>query len=65
MHSLLEGNVQYEIRLMLLHFITTGPFTLQQINGSINSHPYGSSEMSDKPGPLRDSVSFWDQKITS
>ena len=58
MHSLLEGNVQYEIRLMLLHFVTTGLFTLQQINGSINSHTYGSSEMSNKPGPLRDSVFF-------
>ena len=29
MHSLLEGNVQYEIRLMLLYFITTGLFALQ------------------------------------
>ena len=56
MHTLLEGTVQYEVRLVLLHFFQTGRLTLQQINGAIINHNYGYSEQSDKPGPIRDSV---------
>ena len=56
MHTLLEGTVQYEVRLVLLHFIQTSELTLQQINGAINNHNYGYSEQSDKPGPIRQSV---------
>jgi hypothetical protein len=38
MHTMLEGTVQYEVRLVLLHFIQTSELTLQQINGAINNH---------------------------
>lgn len=56
MHTLLEGTVQYEVRLILLYFIQTGKLTLLQLNGAINNHNYGYSEQSDKPGPIRESV---------
>jgi hypothetical protein len=49
MHTLLEGTVQYEIRLVLLHYIQLGTTTLSQINGAITSHRYGYSEICDKP----------------
>ncbi|XP_033125438.1 uncharacterized protein LOC117123569 [Anneissia japonica] len=58
MHTLLEGTVQYEVRFVLLHFIQSGSITLNQINGAIANHAYGYSEVSDKPGPLKESVFF-------
>jgi hypothetical protein len=62
MHTLLEGTVQYEIRLVLLHYIQSGTTTLSQINGAITSHRYGYSEISDKPDPLRGTVFFGDER---
>ncbi|CAB4011337.1 Hypothetical predicted protein [Paramuricea clavata] len=62
MHTLLEGTVQYEIRLVLLHYVQSGTTTLSQINGAITSHRYGYSEISDKPDPLRETVFFGDER---
>lgn len=56
MHTLLEGVVQYELRHILLHYIDAGQFTLQQLNASIGNLEYGYSEVSDKPGPLKETV---------
>ena len=62
MHTLLEGVVQYEVRLVLLHYINSNLTSLSQINGAILSHEYGYSEVSDKPGPLKDAVFNGDEK---
>ncbi len=62
MHTLLEGTVQYEVRLVLLHFIQNGDITLRQLNGAILNHNYGYSETSDKPGSLRDAVFFGEER---
>ena len=56
MHTLLEGVVQYELRHILAHYISTGEFTLAQLNAAITSQCYGYSEVSDKPDALRESV---------
>ena len=58
MHTILEGTVQYEVRLVLLHYIRSGVITLSQINGAIASHEYGYSEVCDKSCPLKESVFF-------
>ena len=63
-HTLLEGVAQYEARLVLLLYIRNGTLTLDRINGAILSHPYGSSETSNKPGPIRKSV-FSSEEVTS
>ena len=62
MHTLLEGCVQYEIRLVLLFFIQNKHVSLQLINGAITNHNYGYSEVSDKPGPLRETVFYGDEQ---
>lgn len=62
MHTLLEGTVQYEVRLVLQHYIQSGVTTLSQINGAIASNEYGYSEVFDKPGPLKESVYFGDER---
>ena len=56
MYTLLEGVAQYEARLVLLLYIRNGTLTLDRINGAILSHPYGSTETSNKPGPIRESI---------
>ena len=60
MHTLLESIVQHEVRLVLHHFIHLGVTTLTEVNGAIASHDYGYSEVSDKSGPLKESVFFGD-----
>ena len=62
MHTLLEGVVQYEVRLVILHYIQSGVTTLCQINGAITSIEYGYSEVSDKPGLLKDTVFNGDER---
>ena len=62
MHTLLEGTVQYELRLVLNKFIKENQFTLEQLNGSILNHPYSLAETADKPIPFRDSVFNGDEK---
>ena len=56
MHTILEGVLQYEVRFILLYYIQNGHITLKQINSAINNHNYGYTEISDKPGPLRETV---------
>ena len=56
MHNLVEGVVQYEARLVLLLYIRNNTLKLDRINDAILSHHYGSSETSNKPGPIRQSV---------
>ena len=56
MHTIAEGVLQYEARLVLLHFIRSNQLTLEQINGAIESHNYGYTETSDKPPPLKETV---------
>ena len=62
MHTLFEGVVEYEVRLVLLHHIQSNVTSLSHINGAIVSHEYGYSEVSDKPGPLKDSVFYGDER---
>ena len=56
MHTILEGVLQYEVRLVLLHYITQKNFTLAELNTIIVNHNYGYTEVSDKPGPLKETV---------
>ena len=56
MHTVLEGVLQYEIRLVLDYFIRNNFFTLVQLNAAIINHDYGYSEVGDKPGPLKETV---------
>ena len=62
MHTLLEGTVQYKLRLILLHFMQSGSFTLKELNAAITSHNYGYTESPDKPGPLADAVFHGDER---
>ena len=56
MHTLMEGAVQYELRHLLQHYIDNSQFTLIQLNAAIANQEYGHSELSDKPGPLKETV---------
>ena len=56
MHTLMEGAVQYELRHLLQHYIDNSQFTLIQLNAAIANQEYGYSELSDKPGPLKETV---------
>ena len=47
---------RFEARLVLLLYIRNGTLTVDRIIGAILSHPYGSSEISNTPGPTRESV---------
>ena len=62
MHTLLEGVVQYELRHMLSRYISTGKFTLIQLNSVICSQIYGYTEVADRPDPLRESVFQGDER---
>ena len=56
MHTIAEGVLQYEVRLILLEYIQNSNISLPYLNAAIKSHNYGYSEISDKPCPLRESV---------
>ena len=56
MHTVLEGVLQYETRLVLNYFISNKYLTLVQLNAAIINHNYGYSEVGDKPGPLKETV---------
>ena len=62
MHTLLEGVVQYELRHILSHYISTGEFTLAQLNAAIHTQSYGYSEVANRPDPLRESVFQGDER---
>ena len=56
MHTILEGILQCEVRLVLHHFIENNILTISNLNAAITNHDYGYTEVSDKPGPLRETV---------
>ncbi|XP_066930562.1 uncharacterized protein [Clytia hemisphaerica] len=56
MHTILEGTLQYEVRLVLQHFVNLKMLKLKQLNSAIENHAYGYSEVNTKPGPLKDTV---------
>ena len=49
MHDYLEGIVQYDIKLLLLHCMTNEYFTLTDFNCRLLSFEYGYAEVADKP----------------
>ncbi|KAJ8043404.1 hypothetical protein HOLleu_10470 [Holothuria leucospilota] len=56
MHDLLEGVVQYEIKLVLSYLISgrePALITLNQLNKEIASFDYGSTEKSNKPSQIK------------
>ena len=56
MHALLEGTIQYELRILLLHYMHTNYFLLQDTNSAIVTHEYSCTEINDKPTSLHESV---------
>ena len=62
MHTLLEGSVQYELRILSLSYITPKDFTLKELNYEIINFDFGYSEIGDKFGPLYESVFSGDKK---
>lgn len=56
MHDMLEGVLQYEIKLLLRHMILEEKLcTLAQINSRLASFDYGYQMSKDKPSPITDS----------
>ena len=52
MHDLLEGSLQYEVKELLKHVTSNRLITLAEVNNAIESFPYGSSDIVDKPSPI-------------
>ena len=62
MHTLLEGSVQYELRILLLNYIKSKDLTLEELNYEIINFDFGYSEIGDKFGPLHESVFKGDER---
>ena len=58
----MEGSVQYELRILLLSYIKSKDFTLEELNYEINNFDFGYSEIGDKFGPLHESVFTGDER---
>lgn len=56
MHTILEGTLQYEVRLGLQYFLDNNMISLVELNAAVTNHNYGYSEMADKPSPLKETV---------
>ena len=56
MHTVLEGTLQYEVRLVLQHFVNLGALKVNKLNSAIQNHAYGYFEIDTKPGPIKDTV---------
>ena len=52
MHDFLEGSLQYEVKELLKHLVSTRLITLQEINAAIESFSYGYSDVADKPSQI-------------
>lgn len=52
MHDFLEGGLQYEVKELLKHLISTRLLSLQEVNAAIESFSYGYSDVTDKPSPI-------------
>ncbi|HLX53398.1 MAG TPA: hypothetical protein VKR58_05640, partial [Aquella sp.] len=53
MHDLLEGVVQYELKLVLRKLVKIKCFTLDTLNARLLSHNYGRIESKNKPSAIR------------
>ena len=56
MLTLLEGSLQYELRILLLIYIKSKDFTLEELNYKIINFDFDFSEIGDRFGPLHESV---------
>lgn len=57
MHDLLEGALQYEVKLMLKEMVCTeGYFTLDLLNSRIENIGLGYMEVKDHPTPISDTT---------
>ena len=55
LHDILEGLLQYEVKLLLGHLINEEHlFTLKQLNQQLESFDYGYHMSKDKPSPISD-----------
>ena len=55
MHDILEGVIPYELKLLLVYYVTeTKYFTLHQVNMRIVNYNYGYTVISDKPSKISD-----------
>ena len=55
MHDLLEGALQYEVKLMLKEFILHDHyFTLERLNSKLENMELGYMESKDRPSPISD-----------
>ena len=62
LHTLLESSLQYELRILLLSYIKSREFTLEDLNYEIINFDFGYSEIGDKFGPLHESVFTGDER---
>lgn len=57
MHDLLEGALQYEVKLMLKVFILTEKFfTLEDLNEKLENIELGYMECKDRPTAISDNI---------
>ena len=57
MHDLLEGALQYEVKLMVRKFILDdGYFTLEHLNGKLENMELGYMESKDRPSSIADTT---------
>ena len=52
MHDILEGSLQYEVKELLKYLTSSRLISLDQVNVAIQSFPYGSTDITDKPSPI-------------
>lgn len=52
MHDVLEGVLEYEVKLLLLHCIEVGYFNLKLLNERIRAFAFGQHESSNKPSEI-------------
>lgn len=66
MHDLLEGALQYEVKLMLRKFILDdGYFTLEHLNDKIENMELGYMESKDRPSSIADiTLKSQDSRLT-
>ena len=56
MLTLLEGSLQYGLRILLLSCIKSQDFTIEELNYEIIDFDFDYSEIGDKFGPLHESI---------
>jgi len=63
MHDLLEGVLQYEIKLLLVYYIRNRKFTLDSLNSAIESIELSSNIESDRPNIISKKKLFSDGNL--